>query len=87
LTNIRDPVCITVFAWQSPTTALPAKPTYADRNTGCYEVNFNRGATRKAPGMRIELIWLTGRLMRDFKTIAGFRWDNGWRSLAEKKRE
>ncbi len=37
--------------------------------------------------MRIELIWLTGRLMRDFKTIAGFRWDNGWRSLAEKKRE
>jgi transposase len=25
----------------------------------------------------VELMWLTGRLAPDFKTIADFRWDNG----------
>ncbi len=26
----------------------------------------------------LELLWLTGRLMPDFKTVADFRKDNGW---------
>ena len=30
----------------------------------------------------VELMWLTGRLMPDFKTIANFRKDNGRRSAA-----
>jgi transposase len=39
---------------------------------------------REAQG-NVELIWLTGRLMPDFKTIADFRKDNGSaiRSVAE----
>src|ERR1700694_4860162 len=34
----------------------------------------------------VELIWLTGRLMPDFKTIADFRKDNGTRRSAEGRR-
>jgi len=31
----------------------------------------------REPGRNLELMWLTGRLVPDFKTIADFRRDNG----------
>jgi transposase len=47
-------------------------------------IQSSRRMEREAQG-NVELIWLTGRLMPDFKTIADFRKDNGSaiRSVAE----
>jgi len=39
-------------------------------------IQSNRRMEREAQ-RNIELIWLTGRVMPDFKTIANFRKDNG----------
>lgn len=40
------------------------------------QVQSSRGLERECRG-NLELIWLTGRLAPDFKTIADFRRDNG----------
>ena len=43
-------------------------------------VQSSRRLEREA-GRNIELMWLTGRLAPDFKTIADFRRDNGSSAL------
>src|SRR4030081_2760530 len=43
-----------------------------DTSIGCNRRRLERECQRN-----IELVWLTGRLMPDFKTIADFRKDNG----------
>jgi transposase len=40
------------------------------------QVQSIRRLEREACG-NVELMWLTGKLAPDFKTIADFRWDNG----------
>ena len=60
-----------------PTTAFRRIPPIHRTNLeGALRVQDGRRLEREA-GRNIELMWLTGRLAPDFKTIANFRRDNG----------
>ena len=65
--------------WLPPLADRDTTRGFSSKSTSTVDLNRIQSSRRleRETGRNVELMWLTGRLSPDFKTIADFRRDNG----------